>query len=112
MGLHCWYLPQPAALAIVFGVLTSALPSAAQLTITDRRFAHELLYTGAGMISIEFAPDGRLYVCEKRGRVLTFVPDGAGGYAAEPDVFLDLTSEVSSETESGLLGMALDPEFA
>jgi hypothetical protein len=100
----------PALMAAVLLVGLSPARTAAQI-LHDPRLAHEVLYTGSGMVSLAFAPDGRLYVCEKRGRVLTFAPDGKGGFAP-PTVFLGLTREVTFEIESGLLGIALDPAFA
>jgi glucose/arabinose dehydrogenase/PKD repeat protein len=103
----CFTVTFGAALALV-----SELARAhAQGDVDDARFAHEVLHVGPGMISIEFAPDGRLYVCEKDGRVLTFAPDGAGGYEP-PTEFMDLDGDVFTEGESGLLGLALDPAFA
>jgi glucose/arabinose dehydrogenase len=54
---------------------------------------------------MEFAPDGRLFVAEQRGR-LRVVKNGAT--LATP--FVALT--VDSEGERGLLGVAFDPAFA
>lgn len=53
------------------------------------------------------APDGRLFVVEKRGMVW-IVQDGQ----RLPEPFLDLRSEVMSHHDRGLLGFALDPDFA
>ena len=55
--------------------------------------------------AIDFAPDGRIFLTERGGRVRTV---GAGGLDPEPWATLDVV-EVA---ESGLLGLALDPEFA
>lgn len=52
-----------------------------------------------------FAPDGRVFVTEKPGRVK--VVDGGTTH-----LFLDLTDEVSEIADRGLLGVAVDPEFA
>ncbi|HEY0714453.1 MAG TPA: PQQ-dependent sugar dehydrogenase, partial [Polyangia bacterium] len=54
---------------------------------------------------MEFAPDGRLFVSEQRGR-LRVVKNGAT--LATPFVSL----AVDSEGERGLLGIAFDPAFA
>jgi len=51
------------------------------------------------------AGDGALYVVEKTGTVLR-VP--AGG---EPEVFLDLSGEVSTGSEQGLLSIAFAPDY-
>ena len=54
---------------------------------------------------MQFAPDGRLFVCEQGGR-LRVIKNGA----LLPTPFLTLT--VSSSGERGLLGVAFDPAFA
>jgi glucose/arabinose dehydrogenase len=55
--------------------------------------------------AMQFAPDGRLFVCEQRGR-LRVIKNGA--LLSTP--FLTLT--VSSSGERGLLGVAFDPAFS
>ncbi len=75
------------------------------------QFISETLYTGNAMITIEFGPTGQMYVIEKRGRVLVFVPNNSGGFTT-PQVFVDISARVNNVDESGLLGMALAPDFA
>ena len=53
------------------------------------------------------APDGRWYVLEQPGRVLTF-RDGD----ASATVFLDIRDHVEFGGEKGLLGFAFSPDFA
>jgi glucose/arabinose dehydrogenase len=67
----------------------------------------ELLVAGglANPTAMQFAPDGRLFVCEQRGR-LRVIKDGV--LLSTP--FFTLT--VASEGERGLLGVAFDPAFA
>jgi glucose/arabinose dehydrogenase len=55
--------------------------------------------------AMEFAPDGRLFVCLQAGQVRV-IKDGA----LLPDPFLTLT--VNSDGERGLLGIAFDPAFS
>jgi glucose/arabinose dehydrogenase len=55
--------------------------------------------------AMQFAPDGRLFICEQGGR-LRVVRDGV----LLPTPFLTLP--VSSSGERGLLGVAFDPAFA
>ncbi len=57
--------------------------------------------------AIQFAPDGRIFVSEKRGVIKVFnsLSDPT------PTVFADLQAKVYSYSGSGLLGMALDPGF-
>ena len=59
----------------------------------------------ASPTAMQFAPDGRLFVCEQGGQ-LRVIKDGA----LLPTPFLTLT--VSSVGERGLLGVAFDPAFA
>lgn len=54
------------------------------------------------------APDGRLFVAEKAGRVR--VIDAAGNLAPQP--VLDISSRVNSYWDRGLLGIAVDRDFA
>jgi glucose/arabinose dehydrogenase len=56
--------------------------------------------------SLAFAPDGRLFIAERPGRV-RIVQDGQ--LLSEPALVMD---DVFSEGEAGLLGMALHPDFA
>lgn len=56
-------------------------------------------------IAIEFAPDGRLFVAERGGAVRVVL----AGQAAEAPFH---RMEVFNDNENGLLGMALDPDFA
>ncbi len=55
--------------------------------------------------AMDFAPDGRIFITERGGRV-RIVKDGK--LVDEPWISLD----VSESGESGLLGLALDPQFA
>jgi glucose/arabinose dehydrogenase len=54
-------------------------------------------------------PEGErdLFVVEKGGRLMR-VPDGEG----EPEVFLDLSDQVSTGSEQGLLSVAFAPDYA
>lgn len=56
-------------------------------------------------IALEFAPDGRLFVAE-RGGTIRVVESGAVSDPLFPPI------DVFYENENGLLGMALDPDFA
>ena len=58
----------------------------------------------ASPTAMQFAPDGRLFICEQGGR-LRVVKDGA----LLPAPFLTVT--VNSSGERGLLGVAFDPAF-
>lgn len=77
----------------------------------DSNFARDVIHSGNGATKVGFLPSGRLLLAEKRGRVLVFEPNGTGGFRA-PTVFLDIHDRVRTANESGLLGMAVSPEFA
>ncbi len=91
--------------------LAAALGLARGQEVRVPGFRYELIHSGNGMTAMDFDPAGRLFVCEKQGRVLVLEPDGAGSYKP-PVEFADLRDEVNPEGESGLLGIALDPGFA
>lgn len=59
-------------------------------------------------VQVVFLPDGRAFVVEVRGVVWTILPDGT----QLPTPFIDLTDEVRSGSDLGLLGVAIDPEYA
>ena len=62
--------------------------------------------TGLGIIwSLEFAPDGRLFVAEREGRVRVISRTGE----LDPTPWVTLPTEI--RLEDGLLGMTLDPDF-
>ena len=56
--------------------------------------------------SLAFAPDGRLFITERPGRVRIFAN---GQLQTEPALVL---TDVFTSGESGILGLALHPEFA
>jgi len=83
------------------------LPNSDVFTTRDGvRFRVETVLTGLEVPwSLNFAPDGRLFVTERPGRVRIVSPGGSS------EVALTLTG-VYTAGEAGLLGLALDPEFA
>jgi glucose/arabinose dehydrogenase len=88
-------------LAILFAV---ASPAAAATLLSG--FSESLVASGlANPTAMQFAPDGRLFVCEQGGR-LRVIKDGV----LLPTPFVTLS--VNSSGERGLLGVAFDPEFA
>ena len=58
-------------------------------------------------VAVAFAPGGRMFVVEKRG-VVWVVEDGA----VRDEPFIDLRDEVLDHHDRGLLGLAVDPDFA
>lgn len=91
--------------------LLLALPLWAQPNFVDPHYTADLIFSGNGMTVLDFDSSGRLYIGEKRGRIWILQPDGSGGFLPE-SVFADLSSQVDFSDECGLLGMAVDPNFA
>jgi glucose/arabinose dehydrogenase len=83
-------------------------PAAEVFTTTDGvRFSVDTVFTNLDIPwAMAFAPDGRLFVTERPGRVR--ILDLA---ARTSEIALTL-DDVYTESEAGLLGLALDPEFA
>ena len=57
--------------------------------------------------SVRFAPDGRVFVTEKKGVIKVF----ADPYAVAPMLTIDLQTNVNSYWGHGLSGLAFDPQF-
>jgi glucose/arabinose dehydrogenase len=57
--------------------------------------------------NLEFAPDGRIFVAEKRGVIKVY----DGPTDTTPTVFADLTNNVNAYWDRGLLGLTLAPTF-
>jgi PKD repeat protein len=97
------------ALAIA-GLMASFGLKQAQAAFSVPGWVDETIYQGNGMISMRFDSAGRLWVCEKIGRILVFAPNGSGGFNA-PTVFADLSAQVNTNAERGMMGLAIDPDF-
>src|SRR4051812_10463541 len=103
------------ALFLVAGTVTAQqtiapAPASAAMTVevggmTVTPVLSGMLGTAVGM---RFAPDGRIYVAVKDGRVAMY--DAPGDTTATTT--LDIRTSVSSNGDRGLLGIALDPAFA
>jgi glucose/arabinose dehydrogenase len=85
-----------------------AQPPAEVFTAADgTRFSVEVLATGLQVPwAMAFAPDGRLFITERPGRVRVFQD---GRLLPEPALVLD---GLYTRDESGILGLALHPAFA
>ena len=59
--------------------------------------------------ALAWLPDGRMLATTKEGRLWLF-PETEQGYG-QPRVVLDLSSQICADTERGLVGLAVDPEF-
>ena len=58
--------------------------------------------------SIRFAPDGRVFVAEKSGRILVY--DNTSD--TTPTLYADLSTNTHDFWDRGMLGLALDPQFS
>src|SRR5918994_2046137 len=95
---------RPLLLALL---LVVALPSGAS-AIVPPGFQESTAFSGlVAPTSVRFASDGRVFVAEKRGRVLEY--DSLAD--PTPTVFADLSTAVHDFWDRGMLGMALDPDF-
>ncbi len=63
--------------------------------------------TFARPVTVEFTPDGRIFIAEKDG-IIYVVEDGV----KLPTPLLDIKDKVLANEERGLIGMVLDPDFA
>jgi len=61
----------------------------------------------ASPVDLAFAPDGRVFVAERRGTIVEF--DSPGD--KQPKVFADLRTQTYNIGDKGLLGLTVDPAF-
>ncbi len=89
----------------------SAVTAAAALGTTFKQpgFSESVVFSGlTNPTQIRFLPDGRILVAEKSGVIKLF-----DGFAdATPDIVVDLRTQVHNFWDRGLLGIAVDPDFA
>jgi uncharacterized repeat protein (TIGR03806 family) len=85
-------------------IFVRAMPGNAATLPTG--FAETKIAEGLNPTTMSFAPDGRLFLCEKQG-LLRVVVDGV----LLPGAVLDLTDKVDGWNERGLLSVCFDPDF-
>jgi glucose/arabinose dehydrogenase len=83
-------------------------PVAAQ-TFTDPGFTSEVVTSLPAYqpVGLTWAPDGRMFIWQEKG-VVRIYKNGT----LLPTPFLDISSKVNTVNDRGLLGLALDPNFA
>ncbi|MFT5983755.1 MAG: glucose/arabinose dehydrogenase, partial [Ulvibacter sp.] len=59
-------------------------------------------------VDLQNAGDDRLFVVEQGGRIKILQSDGT----INPNLYLNISSQVSSGSEQGLLGLAFHPDYA
>ena len=99
------------SVALVLGSLAALMagtaPAASAATL-PAGFQESIVFSGlTNPTAVRFAPDGRVFVAEKRGVIKVF--DSLAD--TTPDVFADLNVNVYNFWDRGLLGMALAPNF-
>ena len=96
-----------AALAVIAAVAAPPTPAAQGATLPEG-FQESTVFSGlTNPTVVRFAPDGRVFVAEKRGVVKVF--DSLTD--TTPTVFADLNVNVYNFWDRGLLGMTLHPNF-
>jgi glucose/arabinose dehydrogenase len=97
--------------ALVLGSLTAlvaATAPAARAATLPTGFQESIVFSGlTNPTAVRFAPDGRVFVAEKRGVIKVFDNE----QDQTPTVFADLNVNVYNFWDRGLLGMALAPNF-
>lgn len=94
------------AAASILAALLSAAPAGAATYPSG--FEERTIVGGLDEpVSMAWAPDGRLFIIEKPGRLKV-----AGPGASQATTILDITDDVNNFNDRGLLGLALDTKFA
>lgn len=94
----------PAGLSLLVG----ALSADALASTLPAGFRDTVVFAGLDApTAVRFAPDGRVFVAEKKGVVKVF--DGLSD--PTPDILADLSAQVHDYWDRGLLGLAVDPAF-
>ena len=89
--------------------LAMAGNSPAHATTLPAGFEDLVLATGLDLpTAIDFTPDGRMFVAEKAGVVKVVTP----GSSPEATMVLDISDQVNSYHDRGLLGLAVAHDFA
>jgi glucose/arabinose dehydrogenase len=95
------------ALLSLLTFLFSPFEFASAITLPSG-FQEEVVFQGlTNPTVIRFAPDGRIFVAEKSGRIKVFT----SLTDTTSDLFVDLSVNVHNFWDRGLLGMAIDPDF-
>ncbi len=81
----------------------------ARTTVLPPGFSDTTVISGLTFpTAVRFAPDGRIFVAEKQGTIKVF--DNLAD--TTPSTYADLRQKVYNASDRGLLGIALDPNFA
>jgi glucose/arabinose dehydrogenase len=103
-----WRRPIGVAIVLLLTASSTAVQSrtSAGAATTPAGFTDDVVWSGLDQpTAIAFAPDGRVFVAEKRGVIKLFTSRSA----TAPTVFADYSARVNSYWDRGLLGLATDP---
>jgi aldose sugar dehydrogenase len=101
----CAHLLHGSLPAILFGSLACASGGGSPHGLADSVIARRLETPW----SLAFAPDGRLFVAERPGRIRVIAGDSL---LSAPWAVLTVHESAARNIESGLMGLAVDPAFA
>ena len=101
----------PIRLLTALAVLTAALSvvSSASATVLPPGFSEVTTVAGfSTAVDMAYAPDGRIFVAEKAGRVRVVQPNGT----LRTTPVLDIRNKVNHYSDRGMLGIEVDRDFA
>jgi len=96
------------ALVMALAAVTCAPRDAEALDLPEGFSTVEQVGGLDGPTALAYAPDGRLFIAEKAGRVRVLSTDGR----LQSDPVIDISDHVNSYWDRGLLGIAVDADFA
>ena len=100
-------------LAVAVGLLAGSLPvlflhaKPASAVTTPPGFTDSLVSSVNQPTALAFTPDGRMLVTSQEGKLRVYEDE-----TLLPEPALDLTDEICTDAGRGLLGIAVDPNFA
>jgi glucose/arabinose dehydrogenase len=93
--------------AAIFVLAISAMAASAGAVTLPPGFTDEMVVAVGSPTALAFTPDGRILITSQPGQLRVYQNGGLVGTAA-----LDLTGSICTNSEHGLLGVAVDPSFA
>jgi uncharacterized repeat protein (TIGR01451 family) len=93
--------------SIALLALVQLLPAPTSAASVPPGFQDTVITTVGGATALAFTPDGRLLITAKTGALRVYQN---GSLVATPAI--DISAKVCSDSERGLLGVAVDPAFA
>lgn len=94
--------------AVLVFLLALILTAGTAVAVLPQNFIDQVVFGGlTAPTKVAFAPDGRVFVAEKRGLIKVF--DGLTD--PTPTIFADLRTKVYDYEDLGLVGLALPPGF-